>query len=593
MKKIFFILICFFPVFVKADYFIKDYRIDMKILETGDLEVVEAFSMDGLYNGYEKEINYIGNYENYQKDKLSSVENKKLYDANKVILDEIRSINFSYDLPIEELIDNSYLFEEKKEAIKGEYGIYTINDDKNVYKIYNPSMMNKDFYIKYTLDNIVIAHEDIAEIGLQLFKNTNENINNLQITITIPNNKNNLKIWVHDIENETQIIDNETIKINIKNLTKTSDLDFRVIFDKEVAEKSKKHSDEIVLDKIITLENEYNPINTQYEKIKEDVYNAIYKLEKTHSKEDFINALEQVKRLNNDSYKAEILIKLINLESKVERKYVFTKVICTSIMGVLILGLAVILYKIYTKFNNKITKNKEYNCIPLNYKPYIVGYLIRRKVTRQDLYASLLNLINNEKIIIEKKKNEYKIIKSNTENLTSSEERLIKFLFNKDTYTTFEKLRKRAKKHHRSLINKYSNWQNEVISEGNLQGFYEDILFYKIFGICYSLISIVICALIDKETYFSPLIAILIFIISLIYFILFYKRTQKGKEEYYKCKSFKKYLKTQKKYKDEHLPYLITFGFKNKIIKRNIDKDFIELKNVIDESLNIAYKMNK
>ena len=66
MKKILFsILIFLIPVFVNADYSVTDYRIDITVLKNGDLNIIESFTMDGIYNGYEKYIIYKGNYDGY------------------------------------------------------------------------------------------------------------------------------------------------------------------------------------------------------------------------------------------------------------------------------------------------------------------------------------------------------------------------------------------------------------------------------------------------------------------------------------------------------------------------------------------------
>jgi len=66
VKKIVFgILIFLFPIFIYADYSVKNYYIDIIVLDDGSVNITEAFSMDGLYNGYERIINYKGNYEGY------------------------------------------------------------------------------------------------------------------------------------------------------------------------------------------------------------------------------------------------------------------------------------------------------------------------------------------------------------------------------------------------------------------------------------------------------------------------------------------------------------------------------------------------
>lgn len=600
MKKLILLLICLLPVIVKADYSVTNYRINMTILENGDVEVIEAFSMSGLYNGFEKNINYKNIYDNYSKSSLSSVENKDLYDGKSIILNEIRSIDFSNELEFTELINNSYLFEINESAKKGDYGFYNHieTSDGIIYKIYNPSMLNKDFYISYTIEDLVISHEDISELAISILKDNEQNIDNLEITINIPNNKDVLKLWVHGQEGIVESSNNQNLKITINNIAKNEDLDFRLVFDSIIFG---KNTNETVLEKIINIEDNFNETieDIEYEKLKENAYNAVEKVKLTYSKEDYNSAVIEVEKLNEDDFKTNLLIKLIELESKVERRYTIIKVFFTSVMGILIIGLLITLYYIYTKYENKYIKYKEkyYKEIP-DYKSYVVSFLLNRKVTKKDLFATVFYLINTNKIGLKKTKKDYKLIKLSTENLSFSEERCIKFLFNREDETTFENMKKRAKKYYNRFLHKYSNWLNATTYEGNLKELFEDLIYIKIFGISYCLVAIVICVLtLNKPTYFSPIIVMIISIIFLIYFILFYKRTKKGKECYYKYKAFKRYLKNEKITDniESYLPYAISFGCENKIIKDNkYDiKDFINLKNAINEALNIAYKMKK
>lgn len=599
MKKIILLLICLLPCIVKADYKVTDYKIDMTIDEAGNVEVIEAFSMDGLYNGFEKEINYKNIYDDYSNNSLSSVEDNSLYDAKDIKLIEIRSIDYIKDLSFDELINNSYLFEKYDNAEKGDYGFYDFSKTKDgiVYKIYNPSMMNKDFYIKYAIEEMVISHKDVSELAFNILKNNKQKIDNLEITINIPNNENTLKLWLHGKEGIIETLDNQKLKITIENIEKTDDLDFRLVFDSILSDKK---TEEEALEKIISIEDNFddNKQDAEYEKLKENAYNAVSKVKQTYSKEDYDNAVKEVKKLNDDDYKTDLLIQLLDLESKVERRYTFSKVFYTTIMGALLIGMLITMYHIYSKYDNKYIKYKEkyYKEIP-EYKSYIVSYLLNKKVTKKDLFATIYYLLENKKIELIKTRKDYKLVKISTEDLSFSEERCIKFLFNRDDETTFEKLKKRAEKHHSRFIHKYSNWLNAATYEGNLKELFEDLIYVKIFGISYSLIAIVVgVLLINKPTYFSPIIIISVFIITLMYFSVLFKRTKKGKECYFKYKAFKRYLKKEKLIENisSYMPYAISFGYEGKIRESKAElKDFVKLKKAINESLDIAYKMNK
>ena len=549
MKKIVFaILIFLIPIFIKADYSIKDYYIDITILDNGDVNITEAFSIDGVYNGIERIIGYKNNYEGYYGSRFSSVEDISLYDFDDIVLNEIRSIDFSYDF--NQLLNNSNIFNKVNNANKGEYGIYTIakNDDSYYYKIYNPSKINKDFYINYTLENAVIVHDDIAELAINNLKKQDEIIENMEISIHIPNNEKILKIWFHGenkIDNE--IIDNKTIIIKTNNLD-TNNFDFRVIFDKNSILKVNKKSNDFVLSKIIDLESKLNieeDAEEKDEQFKDMVYNSVLKVEKTHEKNDFVEANNLVKELKDEELKTQLLIRLMNVQSKVERKYVFNKVINTSIMGITLIGLLVILYQIYKKYfyGYNYEKIKYYYDIPNNYSPVTIAYLMRRKINYNDITASILNLIDKKIISFEQTNNkkDYKFIKLNTTNLDNLDERLLKFIFDDNDEITISKLQKKSKIEYKNFLRQYSNWLNSIIDESNK--FYEDLLFVKLFGISYSIVGIVLSALLlDKSTYFSPIITIIICLLSMLYFIIFYKRTKLGVELYFQFSALKRFM---------------------------------------------------
>lgn len=613
MKKIVFsILIFLIPIFIKADYSVTNYYVDITVLENGDLNVIEAFSMSGSYNGFEKIINYKGNYSGYKGNKIASVDDISLYDAEDVILNEIRSIDFSDDF--KNILVNSNLFTKVNTANKGEYGVYTISKrpDGETYTIYNPSKMNKDFYISYTLKNMVIVHDDVSELAMNVFNAINEKIDYLEIYIHIPTNNKLLKAWAHGKNDEViDIVDNQTIKIIVDNL-KNNHLDFRIVFDKEAILEVNKKSNDIVLDKIVEIEkklqNEAN-INKdeQYELLKEEVYNSVLQVEKTHDKTDYEYAIESVKKLRDDSFKTELLVRLMNVESKVERNYIITKVIFTSIMGIILIGILIILYQIYKKYNKEyqlIFKEKYFIDIPSNYSPATVSYLMRRRINNNDLSASILRLINNKNISFEQTKNkkDYKFIKLSLDNLSVSDERLIKFVFEDSEEITLSKLNKRAKNDYNNFINQYSNWFNSVIHEATNEKFYEDLLFYKIFGISYSIVGIVISALLlDKPTYFSPIITILICILAILYFSLFYKRTKKGNEQYSKWIALKRFMIDfsnidEKKLPeirlwDKYLMYAISLGCVEKLSK-NMKSKIDQITDNVSDIVSFQFLIN-
>lgn len=536
MKKLFILFLFFFFIpIVNADYQVTDYKIDMTVLENGDIEVIEVFKMEGEYNGFERIINYKNNYIGYKGEKLVSVDGN-LYNISSVQLNEVRAINYDDKLTLEELKENGDLFKKVDMATKGEHGVYTITKEENseIFKIYNPSKMNKDFYLSYTLKNVVINHNDVSEFALFLFNQIEEEIKSLEITIHVPNNLELLKGYVHK-DGTIKIIDEETLQINVKDLKVNDNLDIRVVFDNNIV-KANKVTTENVLEKIEVLEEKFEeeintPLDDEYIKIQEEAYQLVTKVEQTYNRTDYENAVIAINKLKEkDELKIDLLIRLMNVEPKIERKETITKVILSSILLIWSIGIIIVIYQLYKK-NSKNINNK--------LELIDIGYIMRRKITNNDFAALLLSLNANKKITITKTNGTYKL-KQNTKDLSIIEQKLIKLIFEENEETTFTKIQKRAINNYDNFINNYSNLLNTTMNEINKKHYYENLFLIKIIGIFYSILGIIMSTfLIGKDTYFSSYITLFIAVITLIFLVLFYKRTPDGLKKYQELKILK------------------------------------------------------
>lgn len=536
MKKLFILFLFFFFIpIVNADYQVTDYKIDMTVLENGDIEVIEVFKMEGEYNGFERIINYKNNYIGYKGKKLASVDGN-LYNISSVQLNEVRAINYDDKLTLEELKENGDLFKKVDMATKGEHGVYTITKEENseIFKIYNPSKMNKDFYLSYTLKNVVINHNDVSEFALFLFNQIEEEIKSLEITIHVPNNLELLKGYVHK-DGTIKIIDEETLQINVKDLKLNDNLDIRVVFDNNIV-KANKVTTENVLEKIEDLEEKFEeeiniPLDDEYIKVQEEAYQLVTKVEQTYNRTDYENAVIAINKLKEkDELKIDLLIRLMNVEPKIERKETITKVILSSILLIWSIGIIIIIYQLYKK-NSKNINNK--------LELIDIGYIMRRKITNNDFAALLLSLNANKKITITKTNGTYKL-KQNTKDLSIIEQKLIKLIFEENEETTFTKIQKRAINNYDNFINNYSNLLNTTMNEINKKHYYENLFLIKIIGIFYSILGIIMSIfLIGKDTYFSSYITLFIAVITLIFLVLFYKRTPDGLKKYQELKILK------------------------------------------------------
>ena len=121
MKKIFcFFLLLILPITIEARE-ITDYRVDVVVLDNGDIQIVEMFNMEGVYNGYERIIKYDNNYQGYYGDLLSSTQDGSIYDGSRAVLNEIRAINYEKSLSFEQVRENGDIFIKSNNASKGEY----------------------------------------------------------------------------------------------------------------------------------------------------------------------------------------------------------------------------------------------------------------------------------------------------------------------------------------------------------------------------------------------------------------------------------------------------------------------------------------
>ena len=518
--------------------------------------------MTGVYNGYQKTINYKNNYIGYKGDMLAS-SNKELYNGADLKLNEVLAINYSSETEIKDLQEEGDLFKLVDEADKGDHSIYTVEHTENgqIYKIYNPSRMNKDFYLDYTLEDMVVKHQDVAELAMYLFTDIKEPISNLEITIHIPKNKENLKIWTHGVEAKIKYIDQETLQINIKKIDKT--FDFRLIFDNNIVSTNKKNNEKI-LEKINELEanldlEAIDPKDEKYNQLREEAYNIVDKVENNYNRNDYNIAFEKVSNLKEtDRLKTELMVKLMNIEPKIERKEEITKVILTSIITIWIIGLIIILYQLYKKYN--------YNLVDSNLdkkNPFKIGYLLRKRITNNDLVSSLLYLI--EKDIITFDTNKQLLKKNKKNNLSASEEKLIKMLFDEQNKITLKEILYKAQEEFDKFLKNYSNWLNFATLEAENEEYYEDVLLFKLIGSIYCIGGIILgCFLINNDTYYSSLIIIVMAIIFLIYFILLRKRTAKGISEYYLWTD----LKDDDIDENWYLVYANSLGFFKKKLKK-------------------------
>lgn len=608
MKKIILFLLLLIPFYVNAT--VENYYMEATVLNTGDIKVREVFGLDGTYNGFEREL-YYGN---------------NIYAGTSIEIINVKGIKkTSNDFAI--LNDSGDIFTEVGSASKGDYGHYIITDIDNGIniKIYNPSKKERLFYIEYIVKNMAIKHNDVGEIGYNIFTCLKEPVSNINVKFIVPNNKKTIKVWGHGpLTGETSIVSSNEVLLKLDYLESYEGLDIRLVFDRNVLSESLKLDNEDVLNTIIEEEtkkaDDANKIREEerkkLEELKEKIEQAINDFEKdrTQVKKDY--AISLVEKLYGYEEYDLYMYRLNNTlsyeeEEELKRNKTIGNIINYLCITYLVFGIY-LFYRFYTNHDKEykpIFNHEYYRDFPKEYGPEKVDYLVNGQVSSKSFTAMILNLIYQKKIEFEKlEKNNYKLKLINQDNLANSEKNLIKCIFGKKEEVTLKELKTNAKKNYDEFTNNYRSWQQNATNESKAMNFYE-----KSNKGLYSLYSIIPFFLFSLSNYFEYanqfiiFITILIVPISLVYYLCAKKRSKEGNEDYHKWKALKNFMKDFGRMQEKELPeiklwekylvYATVFGIANKLaktmeikVKEFADTDFTDLYtiNALNDMLKVS-----
>ncbi len=530
MKKFLFVIL-FFSFTFNVEALIKQYDVEITLLDDGRLFVMEAISMDDPYYGFEKNITYQNTFTDYYYD-LVNLGHDYNFD---VVIDSVKAINYDGATELDTLYLNGDEFSEVSNAFKGDYGVYTLDDlDNNVkLKIYNDSSLNKDLLISYYIDDLVIKHADSYELLFNLFNDLKEDIANMTIKVNIPSL--NTLVYLHKIDGE--VIDNEDfIEINLNNITKNKLADFRILFNSDVLVRDK--TDIYVLDKINDIETDIkdniNMGDNSYQLIRQDVYNYVSKALESYDRTDYENALTNLELLRDeDNLKLELELVLLELESQISKYESYLSVFLFLPVILLVLLVIVFNYKTFSKQDEtKNTKVKKY------YTVEELSYLKNKNVNQKMLISSFLSLVDKQIITVKTtgKGTIYQLDLS--KNLDSKDGRLVKIFFSKKSKISYEQFLTDIKTNYRSYIINYSNWLNLTVRDMESKEFYLDLFKYKTINFIIVFLGFLIYYFLkDVDLLYNPLIVLILTIGYLVFNILFYKRTNYGKRVYNESKN--------------------------------------------------------
>lgn len=511
------------------NYKIDDYIVDSRIDISGNMVVREVIKVKGSFNGYIRDLKYKNSNNKVFDKSIDSFYGSSIYDASNIEVRKVGTMNYDKELDFNVFDQsvNEFTMNDSCTVNKGCYEKSDITDGVSL-KMYNETNNSSTyFYIEYLLGNVVVMHEDIAEVYFNFVGDMfDDDINKYKLRVVLPDKTKELvRVWAHGplngnvspIKDENGYYYGGYLEIN--DLYSNTPVDMRLTFDKNlilVYHPYLKKSEVLALDKILEVENlRADKANKEREKAKFFMYGSYA-------------------------------------------------------LGSVYLVLLVLLFVyIYIKYDKELKTNfdMEYNREFINdYDVTNIEYLFDKKITEKAFSTSILNLIYKKNIKIEQiDKKDYKLIKVNTDNVSESEEYLMKMIFdnigNKE-YVLLSQIKKYAKEIHGTtseFLTSFTTWQNKVTSESIKNNFYESNTKIKVLGVLFSLVGYLVFYVMGRFNGFN-LFSIIIFICALvfmIYMLIFNKRTKRGAEDYQKWKAFKRFLEDFGRFDEKELPEIV------------------------------------
>ena len=494
---------------------------EIEILDNGSIKVRELIKMNGDFNGMDRDIAY-ANYGNeaYNGD-ISAIEgNSKLYDGSGITDVKVGSISDDGDLTFDDFNRDINYFDEVSYASNGTDSKYTYDTFMNEVnlKLFNPSDLDEIFYIEYTVTDVVVVHEDTAELAWNtLGDGYRENIGDYEVKVVLPNSDSDYRVWLHGPLNGNIDRTNNKEAIGSFNfLGAYNPVSVRLIFDKSLVPNATKVSGLIAKDAII-------------------------------------------------DYQTELSDKANKEREKIQRQNMIL-IISSSAWALIAISLAVGVY-LREKKMKKTAFNMEYfRDFPASYGPEVLEYLIDKNVSEKSLSATILNLVYKKVLKVEvidrKLKDDYKLVLQEYDeaSLTETEKIALNLIIN-EIGNSKEVVLSTIRKHCSTLSNAnnvmdlYNDFIRKSKSLGKSELFFAKTPGIVAFTVIFNLLGLVL-AFISFGLDLSWLgIIIIILMIALIIFVITRKfYTKKGAEQYAKWMAHKKFLEDFSRFNEKELP---------------------------------------
>ena len=530
MKKVILSLLLFFiPSLVKAaSYDVSNYYIKAEVLHNGNMQIEEILVLDGTFNGYERDLEYgIELDDGYDNSTLYQASGIKDIKVEAKYIDTFTTSLFT-DTNFTTLDSVSY-------ASNGEVGKYILSNLNKGYRIrmYYPASNEKvAFRISYTLEDVVILHNDVAELYWPFIGDGFvDNFNDVDIVVTMPgiSKEQYLRVWAHGPLYGDVKMTSDGASIHLDKLESGEVVDIRMLFDLSYI--------------------------TDTNSLKKSGIDAFER----------INEIEKERKIAADALEEELL-----------QKYHIV-VVSSIILGITIIGSGIFIYFKYGK-SPKANYYSKYNREFIDdYGVEVIDYLMNRKITPNALSAAIMNLIYRKNISVKevtsvkKKGKDYEFTLDNLSNLSESDLLLVAFLFdtvgkgkvnenNKQTFTTKDlKAYASGTKTCESFIKRYTAWKDAVLQAGEDEDFFVTSNKPKIIALVMLILSIFLLIYIAhyQVDFWPSYVVIILSILLFIYAFAVYKRTLKGSEHYARWKAFKNFLNDFGSFELKELPEII------------------------------------
>lgn len=529
MKKLYILLIAtcvFIPGKVLAvnevDYSIPFYYIEATIQEDGSMDVIERIGQAGSFNGYYRDILYKNIKAPVFSGEKSDFYSSDLYNGSNIT-----------DIKVYLLDPNTYekslSFERVTNASVGTSNVYTVSE---LVSGYNIKMFNSNssglsgYYVTYTVKDIVVIHEDVAELNwVFLGADFIDTISDLKITVNLPYQDKDLKVWLHGQLDGEIIINNDykSTTATIQKLFPKTAVDVRMGFDKELVPNAVKKSGIKAL-----------PFIMEVEKERADEANVLRSNFKKG--EDYGN-------------------------------FIFIFIIIFFIVA------RIFLYFKFDKERKPDFKNKYNREFPVEYDVEGVEYILNRGISSKTLSAIILEMIRRKVFKVEPLGKDFVFYNLETDiSLLSNSEKFVYVWLVNSIGMPAEGLKMSTIKKW-GIINSagfqvsFTRFKKEIKESLGTKVYENKLSFNIIRGVLvlFGISSLFLYSFVTTSYMYGTLpyggvqffIMIIFVVLIIVNLGLISKKTQYGMEEYVKLKALKKFLKDFGRFDEKELPEII------------------------------------